>query len=213
MSIKNNPINRIKPQLLREQKTEALLVFIRTTIERYFIDLDETNKYLNIGTDEDSYIINETLQTLLSKLEESVVNRNYLNEITQAATKSNQMMLIAKKEEPLMVYYNAIMKQQAISLLHGEDWIPEQLIICLLSEWVLEEEKSVLLYPFLKEFDYTAILSRYDNVIAQAKKNEEWQKIASIKNMYHVSHEIIVKLINTNFKVNTKRVSKTRKKK
>ena len=33
MSINSNPKNRIKPKLLREQKTEALLVFIRTTLE------------------------------------------------------------------------------------------------------------------------------------------------------------------------------------
>ena len=35
----NNCKNRVKPKLLREQKTEALLVFIRTTLEQYFKDL------------------------------------------------------------------------------------------------------------------------------------------------------------------------------
>ena len=40
-----NPKNRIKPKLLREQKTEALLVFIRTTLEQTFKDIE--NKYSN----------------------------------------------------------------------------------------------------------------------------------------------------------------------
>jgi hypothetical protein len=31
--------NRIKPLLLRDVKTEALLVFVRTTLEDYFIRL------------------------------------------------------------------------------------------------------------------------------------------------------------------------------
>ena len=33
--------NRIKPKLLRDIKTEALLAFIRTTLEEYFKELDK----------------------------------------------------------------------------------------------------------------------------------------------------------------------------
>jgi len=126
MSINNNQKNRIKPKLLREQKTEALLVFIRTTQE--------------------------------------------------------------------------------------QNWIPEQLVICLLSEWILEEEKSTILYPFLKDIDYTSLLSLYDKVIIQAKKDEDWNKTLAVKTMYKVASELIQRLKNTTYKVNTKRVSKSRKK-
>ena len=41
MNIKQFCPQRIKPKLLREQKTEALLVFIRTTPEQYFKDIVE----------------------------------------------------------------------------------------------------------------------------------------------------------------------------
>ena len=212
MSIINNPIRRIKPKLLREQKTEALLVFIRTTLEQYFIDLDKNKIHFKMGTDEDNKIIEETLQNLLLNLQETVVNSSYLRSITQTAEKSKSMMLLAKKEEAMMVYYNAIIKQIELSLSQGQNWIPEQLIMCLLSEWILEEERSMLLYPFLNTVNYTSILSRYDRVLIQAKKDEDWNKVKSIKNMYGVSHELIIRLKKTTYKINQKRVSKTRKK-
>ena len=213
MSINPNPKNRIKPKLLREQKTEALLVFVRTTLEQYFIDLETKEVHFKMGTEEDNRIIDDTLKILLSQLQETVVNSTYLRSITHTATKSHTMMLLAKKEEPLMVYLNSIVKQIEVSLSQGQNWIPEQLVMCLLSEWVLEEEKSVLLYPFLQKVNYTDILSRYDKVLVQAKKDEDSKKVESIKNMYQVANELIMKLKNTTYKINTKRVSKTRRKK
>lgn len=213
MNTNNNPFNRIKPKLLREQKTEALLVFIRTVLEENFVDSDNNKIYFKMATDEDNKLVEETLTVLLSQLQETVVNSAYLNYVTKTASKSRDMMLLAKKEEAMMVYYGAIVTQTELALAKGQNWIPEQLIICLLSEWILEEEKSVLLYPFLKTVDYTSILSRYDLVIAQAKKDEDYNEIILIKNMYKVSHELIMKLKNTTYKINTQRVSKSRKKK
>jgi len=204
--------NRIKPTQLREQKTEALLVFIRTTLEQYFKDLDNKKIHFHMGTVEDNKIVDETLRTLLLNLQETVVNSTYLRGITTTATKSQTMMMLAKKEEPLMVYYDAIIKQIEVSLSQGANWVPEQLVICLLSQWVLEEEKSTILYPFLNDIDYTALLSRYDKVMIQAKKDEDWNKTLAIKTMYKVGDELISKLKNTTYKINTKRVSKSRKK-
>ncbi len=210
MSITNCK-NRIKPTQLREQKTEALLVFIRTTLEQYFKDLADSKIHFQMGTNEDNKIVDKTLQTLLNKLQETVVNSTYLRSITLTASKSKSMMMLAKKEEPLMVYYNSIVKQIELSLSQGQNWIPEQLVICLLSEWILEEEKSTVLYPFLKDIDYTSLLSRYDTVTIQAKKDEDWNKTLAIKTMYQVASELIQKLKNTTYKINTKRISKSRK--
>ena len=204
--------NRIKPKFLREQKTEALLVFIRTTLEQYFKDLDANNIHFQMGNDEDNKIIDNTLKTLLDKLQQTVVNSSYLRSITTIASKNQAMMMLAKKEEPLMVYYDAIIKQIELSLSQGSNWIPEQLVICLLSQWILEEEKSTALYPFLNDIDYTELLSRYDLVLIQAKKDEDWNKVLVIRNMYKVADELIQRLKNTTYKLNTKRVSKSRKK-
>jgi hypothetical protein len=56
--------NRIKPKLLREQKTEALLVFIRTTLEQTFSEIKEKDSYTQIGSDEDTKYIYDILETL-----------------------------------------------------------------------------------------------------------------------------------------------------
>ena len=207
-----NQTTRIKPKFLREQKTEALLVFIRTTLEQYFKDIESNKPYFKMGSNEDNKIIDKILKTLLENLQETVVNSSYLRSITATAHKNQAMMMLAKKEEPLMVYYNAIIKKLESSLLQGENWIPEQLVLCLLSQWILEEEKSTALYPFLDDIDYTAVLSRYDLVLIQAKKDEDWNKIMAIKSMYNVANKIVDKLNNTAYKVNIIRKSKTRRK-
>ena len=213
MSINNYPNNRIKPKLLREQKTEALLIFIRTTLEQYFKDIDENKVRFEMGTQEDNEVLDKALRSLLVHLQDSVVNSTYIRGIISRAHLSKSMSVIAKKEEPVMVYYDAIVNQIQISLAQGQNWIPEQLVLCLLSEWILEEEKSTILYPFLNEVDYLALFNRYDKVKLEAKKDEDWNKTTAIMNMYKVGNDLIHRLKNTTYKINTKRVSKTRKKK
>ena len=197
--------NRVKPKLLREQKTEALLVFIRTTLEQYFQDIENEKKYFKLGSDEDNSTIDKVLKELLNNLKETVVNSSYLRSITATAHKNQAMMLLAKKEEPLMIYYNAIINKLESSLLQGQNWIPEQLVLCLLSQWILEEEKSTQLYPYLDDIDYISILSRYDSVLIKAKKDENWNKLMAIKSMYNVANSIIEKLKDTKYKVNINR--------
>ncbi len=212
MNVNNCP-NRIKPTQLREQKTEALLVFIRTTLEQYFLDIDNNKVQFSMGTEDDNELLDKELRQLLINLQECVVNSTYIRSIIAVSSKSQAMSLIAKKEEPLMVYYDAIVKEIELSLSQGQNWIPEQLVICLLSEWILEEEKSVTLYPFLNDIDYTLLLNRYDTARIEAKKDEDWNKTAAIMSMYKVGNDLIDKLKSITYKVNTARVSKSRKKK
>jgi len=138
MNIKQFCPQRIKPKLLREQKTEALLVFIRTILEESF----EENEMLHITSDQDAIIIRDILLDLLKKLQQYVVNATYLQYIKFNGNKNKTLNAIANLEAPLTFYYNILSKQIVNIIPSGETWIPEQLIICLLSEWVLEEEKS-----------------------------------------------------------------------
>ena len=211
MSINQNCPNRIKPKLLREQKTEALLVFIRTTLEQYFKDIDNEKVHFQMGTKEDNEVLHSALKILLVNLQDTVVNSTYLRSISSIADKNQVIMLIAKKEEPLMVYYNAIIKQIEVSLSQGQNWIPEQLVLCLLSEWILEEDKWTILYPFLNDINYMEILNRYDLIRIEAKEDENWNKTAAIMSMYKVANDLIQKLKNSTYKINTKRISKSRK--
>lgn len=88
----------------------------------------------------------------------------------------------------------------------------DKLLRAIKSEWILEEEKSTILYPFLNNINYIEVLNRYDLVRIEAKEDEDWNKTAAIMSMYKVANDLIYKLKNTTYKINTKRISKSRKK-
>ncbi|MEA3553980.1 MAG: hypothetical protein U9R39_06230, partial [Campylobacterota bacterium] len=86
-----------------------------------------------------------------------------------------------------MVYYDAIVKSIATNLPSGTLWIPELMVIALLSQWILEEEKSTYLYPFLKDIDYLQVMERFDK--ARLEENQEKKDI--VMNMYKLSTKLI----------------------
>ncbi len=51
------------------------------------------------------YVYNN-LRKLLDYLEDSVINSSYLRSLIENANKNASLRLLAKKEEPLMVYYD-----------------------------------------------------------------------------------------------------------
>ena len=57
--------NRVKPKLLRDIKTEALLVFIRTTLEQSFYQIDNNDYDFILNNDEDKKYTYTTLRRLL----------------------------------------------------------------------------------------------------------------------------------------------------
>ncbi|MDD2895418.1 MAG: hypothetical protein PHG81_05290 [Aliarcobacter sp.] len=200
--------NRIKPKLLREMKTEALLVFIRTTLEEYFIKLDTEEIKFQIGDDKDIEFISLSLRKLLSNLQESVVSSTYLRSLIANMHKNSALKMIAKKEEPLMVYYDSIIKALEKKFYNGQYWMPELVVISLLSEWIIEEEKSIFLYPFLEDINYLELLEIYD----KTKLNLDEEKREIIMNMYKTSSYLIFKLKESHFKINNKRTKNRTKK-
>lgn len=206
MSININCTNRIKPKLLREQKTEALLVFIRTTLEQHFHMLKKDNlKQISFGTKEDTEYIYTELNKLLDNLKETVVNSSYLISVVENSSKNKVLNLLAQKEKPMMIYYNSIVKNIEKDLAYGTKWIPELLVVSLLSNWILEEEKSTYLYPFLNEIDYLDLIDRFD----RAKLEETQEKKDVVMNMYNLS----VKLIDSLKKSTYKSIQKNKKRK
>jgi len=199
--------NRVKPKLLREMKTEALLVFIRTTLEEYFIKLDNEEIKSQIGSDKDIEFVSLSLRELLSNLQESVVSSTYLRSLIANMHKNSALKMIAKKEEPLMVYYDSIIKALEKKFYNGQYWMPELVVISLLSEWIIEEEKSTFLYPFLGDINYLELLNIYD----KTKLNLDDEKREIIMNMYKISSYLILKLKESHFKVNNQRRNKKTK--
>ena len=189
--------NRIKPLLLRDVKTEALLVFIRTTLEDYFKQIENSSYYFELGSKEDNQFVFNELKKLLEKLQDTVINSSYLRSLIENAPKHQSLKALAKKEEPLMVYYDSLIKTIERLLTNGSSWIPELIVISLLSEWIIEEEKSTYFYPFLKDLDYIDLINRYDN----AKIGLDKDKKEIMLNMYKISSTLIEKLKNTKYKV------------
>ena len=189
--------NRIKPLLLRDVKTEALLVFVRTTLEDYFRQIENESNYFELGSKEDNQFVYNELKKLLEKLQDTVINSSYLRSLIENAPKHQSLKALAKKEEPLMVYYDSLIKTIERLLTNGSSWIPELIVISLLSEWIIEEEKSTYFYPFLKDLDYIDLINRYDN----AKIGLDKDKKEIMLNMYKISSTLIEKLKNTKYKV------------
>ncbi len=199
--------NRIKPKLLRDVKTEALLVFVRTTLEESFYQIDTVGYNFKLGNEEDNTIVYSSLKKLLDELQDTVVNSTYLRSLIDNSHKNITLKMLAKKEEPLMVYYDSLVSTMELSLKNGSSWIPELLVISLLSEWIIEEEKTSYFYPYLKDINYLDLITRYDN----SKKDLDDEKKEIMMNMYKISSKLIERLKKVEYKINTHRKKKRNK--
>ena len=206
--LKDNCKNRVKPAILRDVKTEALLVFARTALERYFFQVEESEYDLSVGMKADTEYVYDTLRILRDKLQESVVNVDYLMTLAKYADKYPHLKRLAKYEEPLRDYYNAMAQKVSSHFSNKPSFIPEFLVICVLSHWILEEEKSVDLYPFLKEIDFALLIDKFETNREYFEQNDN----GIIEDIHNVSVRIVEKLKEKKYKANTGRVSKTRKK-
>ena len=199
--------NRVKPVLLRDIKTEALLVFCRTTLEDYFNQIDKLGYFFQLGNKEDNEFTTSELKKLLNNLQDTVINFSYLRSLIQNSSKNYSSIAIIKREEPLIFYYDSLVKEIERLLKNGSFWIPELIVICLLSEWIIEEEKSTYFYSYLKDFNYFELLNCYDN----EKKNLDSDKKDIIFNMYKISSKLIERLKKTEYKIN-KSIKKIKRK-
>ena len=199
--------NRVKPKLLRDIKTEALLVFIRTTLEQSFYQIDNIGYSFELGNDKDKELVYSSLKKLLEQLQDTVINSTYLRSLIENSHKNATLKLLAKKEEPLMIYYDTLIKTIEVCLPNGSSWIPELVVISLLSEWIIEEEKTAYFYPYLKDMNYLDLINRYDN----SKKDLDNEKKDIMMDMYKLSSKLIEKLKKVEYKVNTTRKKTKRK--
>lgn len=206
--ITNNCTNRIKPSLLRDVKTEAILVFARTALERYFKQLDTESSLANITTDEDSVYVYETLKSLLVNLQENVVNVDYLITLVQYEQVSPQARLLKKQEEPLMEYYNCMAQQVKNHFNDDLVYLPAFLVITVLAEWTLGQEKSTNIYPFLDEIDFLELMASFEKRRESFANNDS----CHVSDIHELSLNVVERLKNFKYKINKKRVSKTRKK-
>ena len=207
MSANNPPQICIK--LLRDIKTDALLIYIKTVIEELLENIKNEKYKIDLGFEEFNKEIEKNIIELNTKLDKTIINAYELKSFMayQQLKQSNHKLL--PNDEALVFYYNTIVKQIETQLIEGELWIPEQIVLSLLSEWVLEEEKSTIFYTFLNDFDYLRLLSYYE----KARNNEKNINLRNnILKMYQISSSMIKRLKNSKYKINSSRKSKMRKK-
>ena len=203
----SNP--QIKLKLLRDFKTDALLIYIKTVIEELLENIKKGSYKIDLGNDEFNLEIEENIKILNSHLSKTIINAYELKAFmsySQIKTKNSKLL---PNDEALVFYYNSIVKQIETSLQEGDIWIPEQIILSLLSEWILEENKSLTLYPFLNDIDYLKLLSHYENARNNEKKNSLRENVIE---MYKISSSMIKRLKNSKYRVDTSRKSKKRNK-
>ncbi|MDY0051714.1 MAG: hypothetical protein RBR65_04145 [Aliarcobacter sp.] len=200
---------QIKLKLLRDFKTDALLIYIKTVIEELLENIKKNNYKIDLGNNEFNLEIEENIKTLNSHLSKTIINAYELKAFmsySQVRTKREKLL---PNDEALVFYYNSIVKQIELQLQEGDIWIPEQIVLSLLSEWILEENKSVGLYPFLNEINYLKLLSYYE----QARNNENNNNLRdNIIVMYKISSSMIKRLKNSKYRVDFSRKSKKRSK-
>ena len=207
MSANNQPQICIK--LLRDIKTDALLIYIKTVIEELLENIKNEKYKIDLGYEEFNKEIEKNIIELNEKLDKTIINAYELKSFMayqQTRQKNNKLL---PNDEALIFYYNTIVKQIETQLVEGELWIPEQIILSLLSEWILEEEKSIIFYSFLNNFDYLKLLAFYE----KARNNEKNSNLKqNITKMYQISSSMIKKLKYSKYKINSTRKSKMRKK-
>lgn len=202
--IKNTTI-RIK--ILRDIKTDALLIYIRTTLEDLLNNVKRNTYKINLGFEEFNDDIIKNIHFLDKNLKKYIINANELKFLIKDKQKTCSANKLPPEDESLIYYFNNIVKEIELNLKDGDLWIPEQVIFSLLSEWFLENEKATDFYPFVKEIDYTKILGYYE----MARNCEEQDLFKEkIFKMYSISTRVIKKLKNSKYRINTSRKSKKR---
>ncbi|AXX96322.1 hypothetical protein [Arcobacter ellisii] len=200
---------QIKIKLLRDIKTDALLIYIKTVVEELLENIKKNDYKIDLGYEDFNKEIEENIRNLNNELSLTIINAYELKAFISYQQFKNKNNKLLPNDEALVFYYNALVKQIESHLIEGALWIPEQIILSLLSEWILEEEKCIDFYPFLKNFDYLRLLSFYE----MARNNEQNPHLKdNISKMYKISSSMIDKLKNSKYKINTTRKSKVRKK-
>lgn len=200
---------QIKMNILRDIKTDALLIYIKTVIEELLANIKKETYKIDLGNIEFNNEIEKNIREINSYLSKNTINAYELKAIMSFEQLKNKSDKLVPNNQALIFYYNLLVKQIETQLQEGDIWIPEQIILSLLSEWLIEENKSIILYPFLKGIDYLKLLSFYETA-RNNDKNIELRKNIII--MYKISSSMIKKLKNSKYKINSSRKSKKRNK-
>ncbi|WP_121627426.1 hypothetical protein [Poseidonibacter antarcticus] len=207
---------------LQKLKVDTLLLVVHTLLSDFdrLEYTDQSNPMLITASKSDLELINKSVANLKNYLDNNIINRDTLINLFNNKSQSALHGKIVRSLEPMKVYYKYITAIFSTKLQKGSLWIPELLAFSLLYNYKKEYGKSLILHPFVDNFPVDTILRIYNKNNLELKKNRSqvenenvWKVKTNIDEMYDVSEIMVKKYLNYNFKINEKRVSKTRRKK
>lgn len=208
----NLVLNQCSSINLQKLKLDTLLIIVHHLLKDY------KNIKLDMDTNDVKYI-QSNLKNLKEYLDNNIVSGETLSYIFQNQNQSELMKKICINLEPMRAYYKFLINIFSSKIQKGSLFIPEILALSLIQTYKKEFEKSFVSYDFLDAFPTEKILTLYNKNNIKLKKqlaNEQetsmWKVRTNLDEMYDISEIMIKKYMNFNFKVNSSRISKSRKK-
>ncbi|QKJ21904.1 hypothetical protein [Poseidonibacter lekithochrous] len=207
---------------LKKLKLDTLLMIIHHLLKEYNTKdfINKSNELIVGIKQEELDFIEKHICSLHKYLDNNIITTQTLFEIFKNKNQSVLMKQIASNLEPMKVYYTYLTNLFSTKLSSGSQWIPELFAFSLLYSYKKEYGKSLSTYPFLEDFPFEKIIDIYNKNNLEIKKKlckrdniNVWKVKTLLDEMYSSSEFLTKKYIQYNFKINEKRVSKTRNKK
>ena len=195
---------------LQKLKLDTLLMIVHHLLKEYKKEEIRKESPLTVDITQDEFDF----------LDKNIITTNTLYYIFSNKHQSVLMSNIAKNLEPMKAYYKYLTSLFSTKLSSGSNWIPELFALSLLYSYKKEHGKSLSSYPFLDDFPIEQIIEIYNKNNIELKKRisqheniNVWKVKTVLDEMYNGSDFLTKKYLAYNFKINEKRVSKTRNKK
>ncbi len=220
----NLVFEKCKSVNLKRLKEDTLLMIVHYLIKDYNSlkskNANQTDQSIINIKQEDLDFIEQNISSLHRFLEKNVITVDTLNKIFANRSQSVFMKQLASNLEPMKDYYKYLTTLFSTKLSNGSQWVPELFAFSLLYTYKKEHGKSLYAYPFLEDFPIEKIIEIYNQNNIELKKSiakqeniSFWKVKTVMDEMYNNSEFITEKYLKYNFKINPKRVSKTRAKK
>lgn len=210
---------------LKDLKTEILLSFVLQLFEEYEELKEEkviqTRKFITVKTENDkNTFIDKVVSELVSYLKENVINQKKLFKIFRQANLNQQSFLLAKQYEPYGVYYEKLGMLLKKSIPEGSLFMPEFLGFLLLYLYKTNLHKSFIGFSLIEEYKFEMVIAVYNEVNINIKKDlvqkhpntRIWEHRTIFDTMENIAIKIVQDYDCFQYKLNTTRKSKTRKK-
>lgn len=218
----NLVLNQCQTVNLKKLKLDTLLMIVHHLLRSYQKEnfRNPSNDTVIDVTQDELDFIDKNICSLHKYLENNIITANTLFQIFKSQNESILMKKVAKNLEPMKVYYKYLTTLFSSKLSSGSQWIPELFAFSMLYNYKKEYGKSLSTYPFLDEFPIEKIIDIFNKNNLELKKRvskrdniDLWKVKTVLDDMYNSSEFMTEKYIQYNFKINEKRVSKSRNKK